>query len=197
MISHLPCTEADKQKFQSEISNQVTELKNEISGLKTEISDMNIKLSERISQVDIDRGETAFEYELTEALEFFSNIKGNKFSESFHCRSLTFFLGIDFQRKLGHPNYMGFYLFCSHNDSLKWSCSTRFTLKVISQLPGAPDRVEEFQNEFTMSSGIGNSQFISVEELLNKNNGLVKDNKIKLSVHLKADKVVRKIKPNQ
>lgn len=161
-----------------------------MTGLKSEIGRMKSELNNKIDQLNIERSETTFEYELTGLTEFFK-ADNDRYSDVFFCRGLPFSINVEFKKKDDQPKSLGFYLYCHQNDPIKWSCSTNYKLKLMSFLPNVPEKVKEFNHVFSKSTGFGNSKFIQLSDLMNEENGYVRDNAIKLVCQLKADKVIR------
>ena len=187
---------------------QMTNLKCEISGLKSE-------LNHKINQIDINRDEATFEFELTNVTDFFAD-DNDRYSDIFYVKCMPFSMNIEFRKKDDSVNHMGLYLYCHNNDIVKvssipviftelisklislffsfrtkWSCSTKFKLKLLSHLPGRPTKEKEFSHVFSRQTGFGNSKFITISELMDEKNGFVLDNKMTLVVQMVVDEVVR------
>lgn len=84
---------------------------------------------------------------------------------------------------------LGFFLQCNGEaETTAWNCVANATLKVISQKEGTDDHSRRISHTFyPKENDWGYSQFLTCEQLANPELGYIKDDTIKLMVHVCAD----------
>uniref|UniRef100_F1KSR2 Ubiquitin carboxyl-terminal hydrolase 7 n=1 Tax=Ascaris suum TaxID=6253 RepID=F1KSR2_ASCSU len=85
---------------------------------------------------------------------------------------------------------LGFFVQCGGDprSATSWSCAADVALKVRAQKEGVKDAVKRFRHTFhRQEDDWGFAQYMPCEVLTNPNNGLIKDDTIKLEVTITAD----------
>ncbi|KJH43026.1 MATH domain protein [Dictyocaulus viviparus] len=84
---------------------------------------------------------------------------------------------------------LGFFLQCNgDSDAVAWNCIASASLKVLGQLEGYDDHSRRITHTFyPKENDWGYSQFLTCDHLINPENGFIKDDTIRLVVHVSAD----------
>ena len=84
---------------------------------------------------------------------------------------------------------LGFFLQCNgESDTIAWNCVATATLRVVSQKEGIEDHSRRISHTFyPKENDWGYSQFLTCEHLANPEMGFIKNDSIKLVVHVCAD----------
>lgn len=184
------------------------ELMDDIAKLKATVKELNEKF-ERLAMLksleETDDPATnagvVFNIELNNVKNLVEE-KSNYFSDTFSC-----FHGMPWQGYLGVSDllddkevdktvtrFLGFYLRCENNSNYPgpWSIKTVYELRLLNQLPGKCNKVVKYCQTFNKMGALGNSKYISAPELLDESKGWLKNDTIKLQIHLRTEKMVRK-----
>lgn len=182
----------DLNELKAIVENQ----KEQVSSLQAEIRELNLKIKE----LDINRSEVSFKFELTGVSDFFK-FNGNRRSNIFWCQGLQWSIGVNTEM---HHNlkYLNVHLHCHNDEQLSWSCDTEFDLILFGDSAENPNLVRKTYHTFQRREGFGFGCFIGELELLHrklkaelshiKNNTRGTIDTIVLGVELKALPVVRK-----
>ncbi|EYB93157.1 hypothetical protein Y032_0185g1022 [Ancylostoma ceylanicum] len=84
---------------------------------------------------------------------------------------------------------LGFFLQCNgDSDAVAWNCIASASLKVLGQIEGFEDHSRRITHTFyPKENDWGYSQFLTCDHLINPENGFIKDDTIRLVVHVSAD----------
>ncbi|VDM76722.1 unnamed protein product [Strongylus vulgaris] len=84
---------------------------------------------------------------------------------------------------------LGFFLQCNaDSDAVAWNCIASASLKVLGQFEGFEDHTRRITHTFyPKENDWGYSQFLTCDHLINPENGFIKDDTIRLLVHVSAD----------
>ncbi|KAJ1350768.1 hypothetical protein KIN20_006646 [Parelaphostrongylus tenuis] len=84
---------------------------------------------------------------------------------------------------------LGFFLQCNgDSDAVAWNCIASASLKVLGQVEGFEDHSRRITHTFyPKENDWGYSQFLTCDHLINPENGFIKDDTIRLVVHVSAD----------
>ncbi|KHJ97856.1 MATH domain protein [Oesophagostomum dentatum] len=84
---------------------------------------------------------------------------------------------------------LGFFLQCNgDSDAVAWNCIASASLKVLGQIEGFEDHSRRITHTFyPKENDWGYSQFLTCDHLMNPENGFIKDDTIRLVVHVSAD----------
>ena len=186
IISLKAVTKSQKEQITS-LDTKVGELKN---NLEREIE----QVEREIQEVNVNRAEASFKFELADVSKFFEIESNKRCSDKFWCRGLQW--SIKVQRKLKAEDgskQLEVYLHSENDDQFEWSCKTNFKLILFNNLPEKKNLIYgPTLNTFKLKSGFGFSNFISYSKLIDEKNGYIKDDKIVLGVELKVEPVFRK-----
>lgn len=146
--------------------------------------------------MDINRAEANFTFELNDVMSFL-NSRNYRGSEFFFCRSMRFFIDLKYWVWEGVPHLAVFLVRFNPSDSYYYKMRTEFELRLVNWL-GKEDHVLETKNEYIKNTpeGHGSKAFIPINDLLWPSNGWVKDDKLKLKVHLKCGPFYRSYSVN-
>lgn len=158
------------------------------SSLRNEMSALRSTLDERIGEVDTNRPETTFIFEIKDAQKFLDS-EQQRASQFFHCKSMRFYLGM---RKVYTDGtyYLAVYLYrFNPSDPFSYSIQTDFKLTLLNRASSL-NKVLKIQHTFESRSsydGRGDQKFISISELTGFGNGWIQDDTIKMQVHLRCE----------
>ncbi|VDK46939.1 unnamed protein product [Cylicostephanus goldi] len=84
---------------------------------------------------------------------------------------------------------LGFFLQCNgDSEAVAWNCVASASLKVLCQVDGFEDHSRRITHTFyPKENDWGYSQFLTCDHLMNPENGFIKDDTIRLVVHVSAD----------
>lgn len=159
---------------------------------RAEMNTLNSTMLQKIRDVDTNRPETTFTFAIPDAKSFLDS-KKRRGSEFFYCRSMKFYLGMK-HAYWQDGYYLEVFLFrFNPSDVYDYSITTEFELRLIN-FGGKPDKVLKVKHTFEKSNtydGRGERQFIAISDLTNLSNGWIKDDTIKLQLHLKCNEFRR------
>lgn len=161
-----------------------------ITSLESRIEELKKELKREIKEVDINRAEASFKFELVGVSKFIEIEANERHSARFWAQGLQWSLLVRCNLKK-KDKYLGLSLLCHNDEPPNWSCKTSFNLILFTNLPGAENWVRQFIHNFDKNEDWGLNFFISCTELMDEKNQYVKDDKIMLGVELKAEPVVR------
>lgn len=185
-----------------------TELVNDITRLTAAVKDLSEKF-ERLAMLKTleEKDDPAacdgvvFDFELKNVKDLIE-AKNIHYSDTFRCYHDLPWQGCVDSRDLVDDKevdktatrFMGFYLRCEYNSNYpgNWSVKTSYELRLLNQLPGKCKRLVKYVQTFNKIATLGNPKFITASELLDESKGWVKDDTIKLQIHLRTEKLVRK-----
>lgn len=155
------------------------------------------ELKRAIKQVDTSRSEASFQFELT-GISRFLEIDGNeRCSKLFWCTNLQWSLYAKCSVHFDLSKHLGLYLYRHNDEPIKWPFKLDYKLILFNQLTAensARHRVTAYSGTFeknTKKRGFGLLRLISYTELIDPNNGFIKNDKVVLGVEMKAIPVVR------
>lgn len=158
------------------------------SSLRNEISALKSTLDQRTGDVDTNRPEATFIFEIKDAENFLNSGK-KRASQFFFCRSMRFYLGLQKIYADGEY-YLAVYLYrFNPSDPFAYSIETDFELTLLNRASSL-NKVLEIVHTFKSSSsydGRGEAKFISISELTGFGNGWIEDDTIKMQVHLRCE----------
>lgn len=172
-------------------------LKEQLSGLETTVNELRSELRSQNLQVknaDVTRPDASFKFELTNVSKFLKTSSNKHYSHRFWCRGLLWSFHVESQLGLNKnvcSRYLGFSLHCEHNDPVKRSCKAEFQLTLFSKLLGKPNYVYRTSYNFHQKANWSHPLFRSYDELTDKKNGYIEDDKILLGVELKTEPLTR------
>lgn len=161
--------------------------------MNEKINELKTELFQKIKEVDINRAEVLFRFELGDVGKFFETDTAKMFSERFFCRGLQWSILAQNNRKdvaNANTKHLGFYLHCHNDEPAKWSCKVKYQLILFARSP-EKQKACRLINTWEKKTSFGSHFFISYIELMDKANGYVQDDKVLLGVGLEADPVVR------
>ncbi|KAI1691597.1 BTB/POZ domain-containing protein [Ditylenchus destructor] len=83
---------------------------------------------------------------------------------------------------------LNFYLECNGRDDAKdWKCRATVKFHIVSQKDGVDDIVSHIVHDFSKKSDLKNLQYMSREELLDPDNGFIKNDTVIVRVHVTAE----------
>lgn len=131
--------------------------------------------------------EKVFVYELKGIRKFFEK-KTNKFSDLYYCGDHVWSIrtGVDERQDNDGKTtrHLAFYLACDNNyEGMR--CEVYVEMRLLRQAPGFENLTKKFNYIFTKRNAIGTNRFIDEEQLFDEQAGWVRNDTIKLQVHLK------------
>ncbi|KAI1695513.1 BTB/POZ domain-containing protein [Ditylenchus destructor] len=89
----------------------------------------------------------------------------------------------------GRSEILSFYLWCNEeDDDPSWNCQTNAKLQIVSQKAGVDDHFRQVVKMFSSKTTFdGYPEFIRCDELLDPENGFIKDDIVILRAHVKAE----------
>ena len=136
--------------------------------------------------------EVNFTFELDNATAFTAPVRttSSRYSEFFYVKGMPFFVGIQ------NGRYLGVYLFM-HNlgDDSDWFVYANFKVSILSQFKYYDDITEQTDVVFSKSRYDffkGWDFFTRTDDVRGNANYIDNDDKIKVKIHLKVNKIVRK-----
>ena len=157
----------------------------EMCSLNAYETDLKEKLKETDASKEID-----YTFELNDVANFFGPDQNRRCSDPIHCFNTEFVIYVDSIKRNG-KKYLELYLVnCNLNQSRIFSLVYKFTL--LSHRPDAQPRVRKQKNTFDKELPYGCKNFISFDELKNDSAGFLVNDKIKVQVHLKVEKIKKK-----
>ena len=186
-----------KTKLNEKIECLESKLRNELATqLSTELTKLKNELILRIGYVDIHKKEAMniFDFKVPDLV---LNQKKSNFSPFFYCQGLRWYVMLQpAKRNDSTVDFIGCFIICDNkSDCTNWSVGASYELTLLAQSPGIQNRCFSsmvqriFKRENQGAWGFQN--FIRLAELIDPNNGFVKDQTIKIKVHLQADTIVR------
>ena len=174
-----------KTKLNERIEHLGSKLRNDLIKFKDE-------QSLQIDRVDIDKRQITrvFDFKIVDLL----NKTKTNFSPIFYCQSLRWSLVLQPEKKNSTIDYIGCYLHCDNkSDCTNWSVAASYELTLLAQLPGTQDRHFSIEQHIFKrgDQGWGFQDFIRLAELIDPNNAFVKDQMIKIKVHLQTNTIIR------
>lgn len=153
----------------------------------SEIDCLKKELLIRIRQADKRKMAKVFDYEIKGIRAFFER-KANKFSDLYygcnHVWSIRNFIEERQERANQTSKHLAFFLCCENNyEGL--CCKVHIELRLLRQAPGLENRTRSFEYVYTRKNGHGTSFFIDEKQLFDEHAGWVRNDTIKLQVHLK------------
>ena len=170
------------------LNNENEKLKQKVLNIKSIVAeDMEIdeEMDKTVEEVDRSRAEAT----LTLKIENFTQFN-ETFSEPTYARNMIWRIrAIPSPKSETPPKYLGFFLQCNPEPhSNPWSCKFNAELKLVSQVSGKPNNVRKITAIFyPFNNNWGFTNFQSIENILDPDNGFIKDDSIILEVSLKAD----------
>ena len=171
-----------------ELKDRTKKIRNEF---QSNLVDWNSTISQKVVEIDVQRPEANFIYEIND-VQAFLNSKKSRGSEFFFCRSMRFYIELKYAYFEG-DEYFGVCLKC-HNpsDTFDYSMATSYEFRLVNWL-GKEDKIEKFNFNFVrnLDDTHGNTKFLPITVLTNPSNGWVRDDKLRLKVNLKCERFFR------
>lgn len=146
---------------------------------------------EEEAEEDRYKSEATFRYVLDKATEF-SQGHETRLSPPEYVRGLPWKIMAIPRDTRERRKALGFFLQCNADaeapDNRSWNCSAHATLRIISQKDGVPNSEKKINHTFyAKENDWGFSQFIHLDQLLEAESGLIKDDAVILEVSVSAD----------
>ena len=167
----------------------------QIARFEVKMNELKSELKREIKEVDITRAEASFKFKLTGVSKFLEVVGSVRFSDQFWCRGLKW--SVKVQVKLvNNVKRLSVFLHCHNEDWVDWSCKANYELILFTNLPEKQNCVYKGKATFDKTNGWGFSDF-GYSELIDRKNGYIKNDTIRLGVQLKAGPVLRFKKPEE
>lgn len=153
----------------------------------SEIAFLKKELVAKIRAADKRKTEKVLDYELKGIREFFDK-KANKFSDLYFCGdhawSIRNFVTEQPNGDGQISKQLAFYLCCENNYE-GMCCKVQGELRLLRAVPGSERLSKAFDYVFTRKHATGTNRFIDEHQLFDEQAGWVRNDTIKLQVHLK------------
>ena len=185
-------------EVESGLNEELDRLKAVTTSQGEQIARFEVKMNElkrEIKEVDITRAEASFQFELANVRKFFEVVGSERFSDQFWCRGLKWSVKVQVELE-NNVKQLGFYLHCYNEDWTDWSCKANYEVILFTNLPEKRNNVYKDEYTFDGTAGYGFSD-LTYSELIDRKNGYIKNDTIRLGVQLKAGPVLRFKKPEE
>lgn len=149
-------------------------------------NELKSELRREMKEVENQRNETSFKFQLPEVSKFFKVDKNEHISDRFWCRGVEWSLVAKAELHPKDGKYLGFFLNCHNEDWSGSSYKADYELVLLRSRPG-----EQFTGKgekiFHKAGAHGFRRFISYRELTDEKKSYVEDSKILLGINLKVE----------